>query len=98
VSVSKKVIKTTRGDRIADVADVRGWDPDRFYERHRGGWGPVIVVFAACPRRKRQPNRVAVFGSIETAQEWAFSLGADWHCVFSPYVVDEPDFGNATQQ
>ncbi|WP_296201744.1 hypothetical protein [uncultured Hyphomicrobium sp.] len=62
-----------------------------FYNEHRGGSGNIIMVsvFGNAPR-------VAMFSSIERAEEWANAFGDDTQVVFSPHVVDEPDFGNAT--
>ena len=63
---------------------------DEFYRKHRGGSGSVIIVSAYGDGDERQ----AVFGSVEAAREWSDALGESWSCIFSPYVVDEPDFGN----
>ncbi|CAN1724457.1 protein of unknown function [Hyphomicrobium sp. 1Nfss2.1] len=63
-----------------------------FYNQHRGGAGNVILVSVF---GGGDLDRVAMFGSIERAEEWAASLGDEVQVVFSPHVVDEPDFGNA---
>jgi hypothetical protein len=74
--------------------DLKAIDPDGFYDRHRGGSGNVIVVHAYSD----DDQITGVFSSIETAQAWRDSLDEDeWTCVFAPYVVDEPDFGNVTR-
>jgi len=98
--MSKRAIRTTRGDRVVDVKEAHRFDPDEFYKVHRGGSGPVVVVFAYFNAKttSRDKERIGIFGSFEKAQEWAFKLGDDWHCVFCPFVVDEPDFGNETRQ
>ena len=63
-----------------------------FYRHHRGGSGAVLLVTAIHDRTKKQQH--GIFGSIETAQEWRRALGEDWTCVFSPFIVDDPDWGN----
>lgn len=90
----RKTIETVDGQRSVLVHEPHRFDPDVFYAKHRGGSGNVILVMAF---NKRAGDRMAVFGSIETAQRWALDLSDDWHCVFSPYVVDEPGFGNETK-
>tara|TARA_R110000868_G_scaffold158980_2_gene387422 strand:+ start:2966 stop:3184 length:219 start_codon:yes stop_codon:yes gene_type:complete len=65
-------------------------DEEIFYENHRGGSGAVIRVIAICDGEERN----GIFGSIETAREWQRSLGDNVTCVFSPYIVDDPDWGN----
>lgn len=73
-----------------EAGEGEGWR--EFYNAHRGGTGPIIMVSVfdddGFPR-------VAMFGSIERAEEWAATLGDEVRVVFSPHVVDEPDFGNA---
>lgn len=66
-------------------------DADAFYANHRGGSGAVIRVIAI---HRTGKERNGIFGSIETAQEWRRSLGDNFTCVFSPYIVDDPDWGN----
>lgn len=70
-------------------------DPEinAFYAKHRGGSGNVLIVHAYHPSEN---DRLAVFGSIEAAEKWTDSLDDDWSCVICPYVVDEPEFGNAS--
>jgi hypothetical protein len=67
-------------------------DLENFYACHRGGSGAVIMVTAVHDRSKME--RYGIFGSMETAQEWRRSLGDEFTCVFSPYIVDDPDWGN----
>ena len=68
-----------------------------FYNLHRGG-GNVIMVMIANPGEV-YPTRFAIFSCIETAEEWAYQVASDDHNVcFAPFVIDEPDFGNATKQ
>ncbi|MGE0629771.1 MAG: hypothetical protein AB7O43_18355 [Hyphomicrobiaceae bacterium] len=93
--MKSRVIETTRGKRKVKVHGGRSFDPDSFYKVHRGGSGNVIVVYAT---EDMMGEKIGIFGSIETAQEWAYELGEKWHCIFVPYVVDHPDFGNATKQ
>lgn len=66
---------------------------DPFWQTHRGGSGPVVVVHAI----NEDEERFAIFSCIENAEAWADELDDDWSCVFAPYVVDEPEFGNATR-
>ena len=65
---------------------------DNFYKFHRGGSGAVVVVFVI--DRKTGDERTGIFSSIETAQEWRRSLPDDFACIFAPYIVDDPDWGN----
>lgn len=67
-----------------------------FYNQHRGGAGNIIMVSAF--GATRSDMRVAMFSCIERAEEWAATLGDDVQVVFSPHVVDEPDYGNAVKQ
>lgn len=66
-----------------------------FYNKHRGGTGNVIMVSVFGGGKL---NRVAMFSCIENAEKWASTFGDDVPVVFSPHVVDEPEFGNATKQ
>lgn len=61
-----------------------------FYDQHRGGTGNIILVSIFGDGLER----VAMFSCIERAEEWADTFGDDARVVFSPYVIDEPDFGN----
>ncbi len=67
--------------------------PD-FYKTHRGGTGAVVLVIAINDSTKE--HRHGIFGSIETAEAWRDTLGDDVTCVYSPYVVDCPEWGNIT--
>ncbi len=73
-----------------------GLDPaaKAFYDQHRGGAGAVIVAECFCGDKQR----TAVFSSIEAAMAFSDLLGDGWACAFCPFVVDEPDFGNAAVQ
>lgn len=66
-------------------------DGEKFYRAHRGGSGNVILVIAINDEGER---RHGIFGSIEIAQAWRNTLAEDWACVYSPYIVDDPEFGN----
>jgi hypothetical protein len=68
---------------------------DDFFARHRGGSGNVILTIAV---NADGDQRHGIHSDIEKARGWSEKLGDDWSCVHSPYVVDEPDYGNATQQ
>lgn len=63
-----------------------------FYENHRGGHGAVVLAIAI--DTATHAERHGIFGSIELAQSWSDSLGDGYVCVFSPYIVDDPDWGN----
>jgi|HigsolmetaAR201D_1030396.scaffolds.fasta_scaffold14837_4 hypothetical protein len=65
-----------------------------FWQKHRGGSGAVVVVFAI--NEETNEEQVEVFSCIENAEAWGETLGPEWNCVFSPKVVDHPDFGHAT--
>ena len=67
-------------------------EEEAFFKNHRGGSGAVIRVIAIDDRTHEERN--GIFGSIDTAQEWRRSLGDGFTCVFSPYIVDDPDWGN----
>lgn len=67
-----------------------------FYTAHRGGTGNIIMVTVFL--HGAGLDRMAMFSSIERAEEWADRFGEHAHVVFAPYVVDEPEFGNATKQ
>lgn len=66
---------------------------DPFWQQHRGGSGLIVVVHAIT----EDEEQCAVFSCIENAEAWAAGLDEEWSCVFAPYVVDEPEFGNAVR-
>lgn len=63
-------------------------DVERFYAGHCDAGG-IVIVFA----RRGHDERVGVFSSLEKATIWIGRFGAQWDCVVSPYVVDDPDYG-----
>lgn len=65
-------------------------DVDQFYKHHRGGVGCVILVSSFRDSEERQ----AIFGSIELANSYMDRLGEDWANVATPFIVDDPDWGN----
>ena len=67
-----------------------------FYDQHRGGAGNIIMVSVFGNRKSE--NRVAMFSCIEKAEQWADTFGDGVQVVFSPHVIDEPEFGNAVKQ
>lgn len=71
-------------------------DETSFYEKHRGGYGAVVMVRAL--HDDTQDELVGIFGSIETAKDWRRSLSEKFSCLFSPYIIDDPDWGNRTQR
>jgi len=64
---------------------------NEFYAKHRGGSGAVIVVTAQGPD---ELEVIEVFSNIEAAEAWIATLGEDFICIFSPHIVDEPEWGN----
>lgn len=73
-------------------------DIDTFYAKHAAG-GPSHVV-ACIAMRKDDNSEFSVFSTIANARAWADSLSDDdYHgCVFVPYVVDCPEFGNVPKE
>lgn len=69
-----------------------------FYTQHRGGAGNVIMVTVFPPNSDFHGASVGLFSCIETAEKWAATFPDDHPTVFAPYVVDEPDYGNAAKQ
>jgi hypothetical protein len=67
-------------------------DMEIFYRNHRGGGGAVIMVTAINDADHSEQH--GIFGSIDTAHEWRRHLGDGYTCVFAPYIVDDPDWGN----
>ena len=63
-----------------------------FYKNHRGGLGAVVTVTAI--NSETGSELLGVFSSVETAESWRGSLPDGYHCIFSPYIVDDPDWGN----
>lgn len=63
-----------------------------FYRNHRGGSGAVILVTAINGSTKEQ--RHGIFGSVELANAWRDHLPDEFVCVYSPYIVDDPEWGN----
>ena len=70
-------------------------DVTAFYSRHSGGSGAVIVVQAF--QQGSVDPRMGIFGSLETAHAWMRGLGDEYTSVVSPYIVDDPDWGNESQ-
>ena len=66
-----------------------------FYNQHRGGSGNIIMVTAVPPSGELRKARIAMFSCIESAEEWAQTFSDEHQVIFAPYVIDEPDFGNA---
>lgn len=64
---------------------------DDFYKLHRGGNGRVVVAFLYTDG---ELVGTGIFSCIESAEAWV-SVQEDCDgAVFSPYVVDCPEFGN----
>lgn len=73
-----------------------GAEASLFYQRHRGGQGAVVVATAI--HGEDGDERTGIFSCIETAQAWSDALGERWACVFCPYIVDDPDWGNEASE
>ena len=67
-----------------------------YFNAHRGGSGQVVTVTAIHDLSEEQ--RLGIFGSIEKAKAWRDTLGDTWTCVYAPFIVDDPEFGNRTEQ
>ena len=72
-------------------------EKDEFFARHRGGTGNVVVAWVL---KDGERDQISVFGSIEQANAWANRFNEDdgYVCVFVPFVVDEPDYGNVPKR
>jgi hypothetical protein len=70
-----------------------------FYERHRGGVGPVVHVYAY--NDKKDDEKHAIFSTVEGALDWIMMLRAeteDWQTVTTPLVVDMPHYGDVPKE
>lgn len=69
-----------------------------FYKHHRGGSGAVVMAYAnRIDGGVVKEEREGIFSCLETAEAWRTSLGEQWVCVYAPYIVDDPDWGNELQ-
>lgn len=77
-------------------------DPEieAFYAKH-AECGPSHVVVAHIYRQGSH-EITGVFSTLQKAREWVDSFGADDHddvaAIFSPYVIDTPEFGNVPER
>lgn len=74
-------------------ATVHRGELDDFYRKHRGGSGPVILMIVVDDFGD-DPDAFHIFGSIEAAHAHRDTLGDNVTCVFSPYIVDDPGWGD----
>ena len=58
---------------------------------------PVVIAVLL---KEGEQERVDVFSTREKADAWADKFSGDdgYACVFVPYVVDEPEFGNVPRR
>lgn len=67
-----------------------------FYEQHQGGVNVIMCIVSEGD--KPYPSRFALFSCIEKAEEWASQkVSDDCQVCFAPFIIDEPDFGNAVK-
>lgn len=64
---------------------------ERLYRNHRGGRGAIIMVQAYNERIDRYAT--GAFSSVDLAKQWAMTFPGDWIFVFSPMIIDDPDWG-----
>jgi hypothetical protein len=62
-----------------------------FFASHCSTPGGVIVVEVWADGERQQTG---IFRSFDKAMAWRDRFGDDGAAIFSPYVLDEPDFGN----
>lgn len=85
----------TQVNHINEAGEGEEWRG--FYNQHRGGRGNIIMVSVFPPSGDFHKARIAMFSCIEAAETWAATHPEDHQVIFAPYVVDEPDFGNAVK-
>jgi hypothetical protein len=88
--MSRSEIKELWTDKIGVTADQ---EARQFYDKHRGGSGAVVLVIVC---GENGNDEYGIFGSIEAAEAWA--LTQDDPVVFSPYIVDDAEWGNRQTQ
>lgn len=71
-------------------------DISRFFTDHCAAGGLVLV--RAIRTAGNITERFAIFSSYEKARAWGDSLDDDWGCIYSPYIVDDPEWGERTRQ
>ena len=71
---------------------------ETFYAQHAAG-GPTNVVVAYAIR-KDEGQDIGIFSTLQKAREWSDALSDDrYHgCVFAPYIIDVPEFGNVPKE
>lgn len=69
-----------------DLTAALGEGAKKFYQRHRGGSGNVVLAIIY---DEDGDEHFGIFSSIEKAETWRLRFEGD--AVFSPYVVDEPE-------
>lgn len=71
---------------------------DAFYQHHAAGGATHIVVAHAM--RKDGAQDIGIFSTLALARAWSDGLDDErYHgCVFAPYVIDVPEFGNVPKE
>lgn len=67
-------------------------DTLEFYERHCAMPGGVVIAF--CYSADGDEMVSGVFSSLEKASEWVATHQDEGSVIFSPYVIDQPEYGN----
>ena len=71
-------------------------DEEAFLRNHGGGFGAVWCVMAFS---KSGEERNAIFSRYDLAQRYVErDLGEGFSAVYSPYIVDDPDWGNEADE
>lgn len=63
-----------------------------FYEQHCAMPGGVVIAF--CYDGDGEAAETGVFSTLEKASEWVSAHQIEGSVIFSPYVIDQPEFGN----
>lgn len=68
---------------------------EEFFTKHCAHPGGVVMAIAV---QGGAPDEFALFSSLAKARVWAqrFNETENAGVVFTPYIVDEPDYGNDT--
>lgn len=83
--------KTTRPNGESWINDIL---TRNLYLEHCSSNNGVVLVNAI-----NGDNHInGIFSCLEKAQQWTDGLGDEWACIFSPFIIDEPDYGNAVKQ
>lgn len=67
-------------------------EASEYYRRHCSIYGGVVVAFHI--KDDGGVDVLGIFSTLEKAHEWVDEHVDEGDLLFSPYVVDEPEFGN----